>query len=495
MQQTVTPASLRNLIEAVFLSDADLDAFCFDCHRSVHKRFTNGMNRIAKQNILLERVLHSTLLLNLEQHPIYSSRYQQHKHLLKSRSILKDRIGHIFILVRSLVHGQALTPTIASVRELFNSVIIDDSDLEAFCINYFPSIKKRFSTGMDRIAKLNLLFEQEKADEILLALRDDDGSHDSVRSNEHLLRYRLVDRNYAIIILVIAVALLLLSIKQCAEISAARPRTGTTRVSSQPDMRAPHDLGIVRDLKPVAASEPVVPVLKTVSPIGAPLKERLCHLIKEQIRVEAKKEDEFANAYQSISEGDIRGWYRLTLLALGKNVRYEFAVTIREIFTKTVQPMIGLKPAGSDAFANIPALTQWAEYYLADQPSAENEKCMHEIYNDTAVKNFSRIFIRSFLILHKYKILDELPEDLDHSSEYTICRSSDFVSIERKRWGITTRPYRGNSDDFPDLACLFWLRRYADGSGASLARLAAKLARRYDPDFWKQHSAEFPAEL
>ncbi|MFO0656060.1 MAG: hypothetical protein U0787_13400 [Polyangia bacterium] len=44
---------VRGLLDATLRSDSDLDAFCLDFFPETHRRFTNGMDRVAKQNILL----------------------------------------------------------------------------------------------------------------------------------------------------------------------------------------------------------------------------------------------------------------------------------------------------------------------------------------------------------------------------------------------------------------------------------------------------------
>lgn len=45
------------------------------------------------------------------------------------------------------------------LRELLLKALKTDSDFNAFCLDYFPKTYNRFSLGMDRIAKTNLLFE------------------------------------------------------------------------------------------------------------------------------------------------------------------------------------------------------------------------------------------------------------------------------------------------------------------------------------------------
>ena len=58
------------------------------------------------------------------------------------------------------------------VRELIGLIFITDSDLDAFCQDYFPKIKKRFTDGMDRVRKVNLLLELGDANKVLKVLQD-----------------------------------------------------------------------------------------------------------------------------------------------------------------------------------------------------------------------------------------------------------------------------------------------------------------------------------
>lgn len=57
-------------------------------------------------------------------------------------------------------------PSTASVRTLLEEVLITDTDLNAFCIDYFSEIHREFSEGMQRTAKLNLLLGYVPAGEI-----------------------------------------------------------------------------------------------------------------------------------------------------------------------------------------------------------------------------------------------------------------------------------------------------------------------------------------
>lgn len=65
-------------------------------------------------------------------------------------------------------------PTTASLRKLLQHVLRADSDLDAFCLDSFSEVSKRFSLGMDRTQKLNILLNHEDKLEILEALCDYD---------------------------------------------------------------------------------------------------------------------------------------------------------------------------------------------------------------------------------------------------------------------------------------------------------------------------------
>lgn len=78
-------------------------------------------------------------------------------------------------------------PTTASLRKLVQLVLITDSDLDAFCLDHFPELRRRFAYGMDRTQKLNILLEQ--ADPLLvLVCLGEDHPHQLSRYL-HVLRY------------------------------------------------------------------------------------------------------------------------------------------------------------------------------------------------------------------------------------------------------------------------------------------------------------------
>lgn len=47
------------------------------------------------------------------------------------------------------------------MRKLLDEVLRTDADLEAFCLDFFPDVQLRFSTGMQRIEKVSLLLAVE----------------------------------------------------------------------------------------------------------------------------------------------------------------------------------------------------------------------------------------------------------------------------------------------------------------------------------------------
>lgn len=61
----------------------------------------------------------------------------------------------------------------SGLRKLLQAMLRTDVDFEGFCLDYFPSVHQRFSNGMDRVAKLNLLLTLEKGPSIAAALKHD----------------------------------------------------------------------------------------------------------------------------------------------------------------------------------------------------------------------------------------------------------------------------------------------------------------------------------
>jgi hypothetical protein len=65
-------------------------------------------------------------------------------------------------------------PTSASVRRLLQAVLVSDSDLDQVCLDHFTEIYRRFTNGMDRVQKVNVLLEQVETEQIVRRLREFD---------------------------------------------------------------------------------------------------------------------------------------------------------------------------------------------------------------------------------------------------------------------------------------------------------------------------------
>lgn len=61
-------------------------------------------------------------------------------------------------------------PRASSFRKLIDKVLVNDSDFEAFVLDYFPEIKRLYGVCMDRTTKVNLLFEHIGHDKLHEAL-------------------------------------------------------------------------------------------------------------------------------------------------------------------------------------------------------------------------------------------------------------------------------------------------------------------------------------
>lgn len=76
--------------------------------------------------------------------------------------------------------------TTASTRMLLNKILIDDSDIDAFCMDYFREVFDRFTDGMNRIAKYNILLQRASTAQIVQCLRKYDPNR--FLESAHLLR-------------------------------------------------------------------------------------------------------------------------------------------------------------------------------------------------------------------------------------------------------------------------------------------------------------------
>lgn len=68
--------------------------------------------------------------------------------------------------------GGARMPKRAWLRGALNEVLYMDADFSAFCMDYFTATYRRFSSGMDRTQKQNLLMEQAEPAEIWASLKE-----------------------------------------------------------------------------------------------------------------------------------------------------------------------------------------------------------------------------------------------------------------------------------------------------------------------------------
>lgn len=58
----------------------------------------------------------------------------------------------------------------SALRKMLMTILPGTSDLDAFIVDFFPEVYKRFSSGMDRNARINELFIQHESSEIFLKL-------------------------------------------------------------------------------------------------------------------------------------------------------------------------------------------------------------------------------------------------------------------------------------------------------------------------------------
>lgn len=111
---------------------------------------------------------------------------------LRNASLLAASRQESEVFRRALANRSAMTPAVGdtapvapvaptaeptgitprAVRNLVNEILRGDSDLDALCLDFFPDVHARFSVGMDRVAKVNLLLQHAPPGQIVDALRE-----------------------------------------------------------------------------------------------------------------------------------------------------------------------------------------------------------------------------------------------------------------------------------------------------------------------------------
>lgn len=67
--------------------------------------------------------------------------------------------------------GLVQTSATASLRKLIAAVLRSDTDIDAFCLDHFPSIQRRFTNHMDRVQKVSMILTHAQPEEIRAALQ------------------------------------------------------------------------------------------------------------------------------------------------------------------------------------------------------------------------------------------------------------------------------------------------------------------------------------
>lgn len=67
--------------------------------------------------------------------------------------------------------SRVLVPTKMSIRKFIGVAFPTDSDFEALCLDHFHNVHSKFSSSMDRVAKLNLLLTVEPSELILARIK------------------------------------------------------------------------------------------------------------------------------------------------------------------------------------------------------------------------------------------------------------------------------------------------------------------------------------
>lgn len=92
----------------------------------------------------------------------------------------------------------------SKLRYQINNILRTDSDLQAFCLDYFPVVYKRFTDNMDRQQKINLLLTLEDKAEISKAL---DVSKSEFGSNEKPTKWRITTPPILVMVFILIVTI------------------------------------------------------------------------------------------------------------------------------------------------------------------------------------------------------------------------------------------------------------------------------------------------
>lgn len=77
-------------------------------------------------------------------------------------------------------------PSRAALRKYIGEVLANAADFDAFCLDHFPAVHQRFTNGLDRVSRVNLLLELEQPDLIVRYIRQ--SFQDRCHRYEHLLQ-------------------------------------------------------------------------------------------------------------------------------------------------------------------------------------------------------------------------------------------------------------------------------------------------------------------
>lgn len=141
------------------------------------------------------------------------------------------------------------------LRELLAQVLISDADLNAFCLDFFPTVHSELASGMERKQKVNILLERGDAAEILRRLRDYDNrkpeaQFESSTKKDHVVRLEhaadspfAIDSMSAISCRLFAKELL----SQASEPETTSQRTYGVRVAPNVNLRVNLNLTAAKD--------------------------------------------------------------------------------------------------------------------------------------------------------------------------------------------------------------------------------------------------------
>lgn len=498
MQRQLTTASVRSFVLSILLTDSEIDAFCLDYFPATKRRFSNGTDQTSKINTLLEREEHRDIVTFLQRDPRYASLATKYANFLRYESLwIRKFMSILYAIKDEVIIGKSPTPTKGSLRKLLEITLIDDTDVNTFCIDYFPKVKRQFSNNMDRQTKFSILLSDANPSDILLVLKE--SFKEKVAKHQHVLRYRWYNFRWLSIVLTLAFIVLgiLWLVKQYI----------------------PTKQGIPDHKEAVFSTKKPAQVMTAKPFTGHSIKASQCWMVFGAVR----------NIPQGLSPDEYTQYYDYfpgIAMALGieqKDSKSVWNLSGIEIMALSLSRISGLtnirnryidvrysKKWHDKIYGVDPKMIIWLRANVIQSHDAELRQCVQALYNETFVRAAARAALYSYHVGFKTTEVNELDKLLTGANTGQKATGLEvFVprALNRKLAGVCApkviTPNYNRKATICEHAktltyecayiatgrsfCEFWSRRFLDGSHLIIANLLVDFVGEYDKEFYAEN--------